>query len=158
MVTASVAFAISETVLFAGLREWLKSWNPRLGKLACCDYCIGHWVALGLDGDLRMAYLLGLRLGFEHTFHPSAGGLTTGLFGEAGGGHISSFRAPSFGFAYGEVGGTLGYALSPSGGKSLHNIFEAAVVGAVGIGTGPDLRDPETLRWFRLGISIGWRF
>ena len=44
-VTASVAFAISDAVLFAGMRERLRSWNPWLGKLASCGYCLRHWEA-----------------------------------------------------------------------------------------------------------------
>ena len=48
MVTASVAFTLSETALFAGARDWAKGRSARLGKLAGCGYCLGHWVALGL--------------------------------------------------------------------------------------------------------------
>jgi len=48
LVTASVAFTLCETTLFAGLRDWLKGRNVWVGKLACCGYCMGHWVAFGL--------------------------------------------------------------------------------------------------------------
>ncbi|MEK7306025.1 MAG: hypothetical protein AAB014_00160 [Nitrospirota bacterium] len=48
LVTASIAFAISEAGLFAGMRERLRSWNPWLGKLASCGYCLGHRIAFGL--------------------------------------------------------------------------------------------------------------
>jgi hypothetical protein len=48
MVTASVAFALSETAAFAGVRHWIRARSPWLGKLACCGYCLGNWVAFGL--------------------------------------------------------------------------------------------------------------
>lgn len=48
LVAASIAFTISETAAFAGMRERAKNWHPWLGKLASCGYCLGHWVALGL--------------------------------------------------------------------------------------------------------------
>jgi len=46
LVTASLAFTLYEMKLFAGLREWVKGRSVWLGKLACCGYCLGHWVAL----------------------------------------------------------------------------------------------------------------
>ena len=46
--TASVAFTLSETTVFAGLREWVKGRSVWLGKLASRGYCLGHWVAFGL--------------------------------------------------------------------------------------------------------------
>lgn len=48
LVTASVAFTLCETTLFAGLRDWVRGRSAWLGKLAGCGYCLGHWVALGL--------------------------------------------------------------------------------------------------------------
>jgi hypothetical protein len=48
LVAASIAFTISEAAVFVGMRERLKSWNPWLGKMASCGYCLGHWVAFGL--------------------------------------------------------------------------------------------------------------
>jgi Protein of unknown function (DUF1360) len=53
LVTASVAFTLSETKLFAGLREWLKGRSALLGKLVGCGYCLGHWVAFGLVAIYR---------------------------------------------------------------------------------------------------------
>jgi hypothetical protein len=35
LVTASVAFTLCETTLFAGLRDWVKGRSAWLGKLAC---------------------------------------------------------------------------------------------------------------------------
>jgi hypothetical protein len=42
LVTASLAFTLCETALFAGLREWVKGQSVWLGKLACCGYCQGE--------------------------------------------------------------------------------------------------------------------
>ena len=42
LVTASVAFTLSETTVLAGLRDWVKGRSVWLGKLAGCDYCLGH--------------------------------------------------------------------------------------------------------------------
>jgi len=53
LVTASVAFTLSETGAFAGLREWLRRRHAWLGKLASCGYCLGHWIALGLVAVYR---------------------------------------------------------------------------------------------------------
>lgn len=52
-VTASVAFTISETVLFAPMRAQVKRANPWLGKLVNCGDCLGHWVAFGLAAVYR---------------------------------------------------------------------------------------------------------
>jgi hypothetical protein len=51
--TASVAFTVSEAVVFQGLRAWCKAKNPWLGKLVNCGYCLGHWVAFALVGAYR---------------------------------------------------------------------------------------------------------
>ena len=53
LVTASIAFTLRETTVFAGLRGWVKARSVWLGKLACCGYCLGHWVALGLAAIYR---------------------------------------------------------------------------------------------------------
>lgn len=53
MVAASIAFTISEATIFAGMRERTKSWNPWLGKIAFCGYCLGHWAAFGLVAVYR---------------------------------------------------------------------------------------------------------
>ena len=44
--TASLAFTVTETVLFASLREWIKRQSQWLGKLFSCGYCLGWWIAL----------------------------------------------------------------------------------------------------------------
>lgn len=53
LVTASVAFTISETALFAGAREWLHGKSVWLGELAGCGYCVGHWIAFALVAIYR---------------------------------------------------------------------------------------------------------
>jgi hypothetical protein len=53
LVTASVAFTFCETKLFARLREWVKARSVWLGKLPCCGYCLGHWVAFALVAIYR---------------------------------------------------------------------------------------------------------
>ena len=53
LVTASVALTLCEKMLFAGLREWGKRRSTWLGKLACCGYCLGHWVAFALVAIYR---------------------------------------------------------------------------------------------------------
>jgi hypothetical protein len=47
-VTASIAFAVTETKVFKPLREWMKRKNTFLGKLLSCGYCLGHWIAFAL--------------------------------------------------------------------------------------------------------------
>jgi hypothetical protein len=53
LVTASVAFTLSEATVLAGAREWVKARSAWLGKLAGCGYCLGHWVAFGLVAIYR---------------------------------------------------------------------------------------------------------
>ena len=53
LVTASAAFTLCETTVFAGLRDRVKSRSVWLGKLACCGYCLGHWVAFVLVAIYR---------------------------------------------------------------------------------------------------------
>jgi hypothetical protein len=47
-VTAIISFDISESAVFAPVRNWLQFHVPFLGKLASCGFCTGHWVALAL--------------------------------------------------------------------------------------------------------------
>lgn len=49
LVTGSVAFTLSEAVLFKRLRERETWW----GKVASCGYCLSHWVAFGLVAIYR---------------------------------------------------------------------------------------------------------
>ena len=53
LATACIAFTVSETALFAPLRERLRAGFPWLGKLIGCGYCLGCWVAFGLTAMYR---------------------------------------------------------------------------------------------------------
>lgn len=53
LVTASISFTVTETKLFAPLREWSKKKNTFFGELLSCGYCFGHWVALTLVAVYR---------------------------------------------------------------------------------------------------------
>ncbi|MBN1480881.1 hypothetical protein EH223_00190 [candidate division KSB1 bacterium] len=48
VITASLSFTITETKIFAPLRQWLKSRSTFFGELFSCGYCLGHWIALVL--------------------------------------------------------------------------------------------------------------
>jgi hypothetical protein len=49
MITACLAFTISESTLFAPFRSWLKRKSIFLGHLFACGYCLGHWIAFALN-------------------------------------------------------------------------------------------------------------
>jgi hypothetical protein len=53
LVRASVALALSETALCAGLRERVKARSAWLGRLACCGDCLAHRVAFGFMAVYR---------------------------------------------------------------------------------------------------------
>jgi hypothetical protein len=53
LVAASIAFTLSEAAVFASMRDRVKSWNPWMGKIASCGYCLGHWAAFGLVAIYR---------------------------------------------------------------------------------------------------------
>ncbi|NOQ24887.1 MAG: DUF1360 domain-containing protein [Bacteroidales bacterium] len=48
IITASIAFTLTETKLFLPLREWLSAKSKFFGKLVNCGYCTGHWIAFAL--------------------------------------------------------------------------------------------------------------
>jgi hypothetical protein len=48
MTTACLSFTISESALVRPLRAWLARRSAVAGRLACCGYCLGHWIALAL--------------------------------------------------------------------------------------------------------------
>jgi len=48
IVTASISFTITESVLFSDFRILVRKRNELLGELVSCGYCIGHWVAFFL--------------------------------------------------------------------------------------------------------------
>jgi hypothetical protein len=51
--TASIAFTVSETKLFAPVRERLKSRSRFAGDMVSCGYCLGHWIAFALVAIYR---------------------------------------------------------------------------------------------------------
>jgi hypothetical protein len=53
IVNACFAFTVSETKLFAGLRERCHGISKFLGELASCGYCLGHWSAFALVAIYR---------------------------------------------------------------------------------------------------------
>jgi hypothetical protein len=113
-----------------------------------------------LEEQRRQAFLLGVRLGLEHTFTPSAGGFTAGGFGEAGVGWMPG----GFG-SYAEGGAYLGYTTPPlfSGLRIPLRVEGALGVAAPAVGTIGEpgagaASDPETLRYFRLGLGAAFRF
>ena len=48
IITASIAFTLSETKLFLPFRDWVSARSKFLGKLVNCGYCTGHWIAFAL--------------------------------------------------------------------------------------------------------------
>jgi hypothetical protein len=117
-------------------REWELRVGPHLTMLA------------NLEAPNRSAFLLGTRVGLEHTFTPSSGGLRVGAFGEVGGG---LFQTPQLGEykrdLYGEAGVTAGYAF----GARRSSI---SLVGEAAAGRRFDTADPATRKWFQLGIGV----
>ena len=51
--TASIAFTVCETKLFAPAREWVRGRSRFWGDLVSCCYCLGHWVAFALVAVYR---------------------------------------------------------------------------------------------------------
>lgn len=123
-----------------------------------------------LDSPLRKAFLLGARLGLEHTWTPSTGGLTLGGFGEVGASWVNPRTASDSSYtsgSYVEGGAYFGYTSSPgdlSGGSRASLRLEGAVgstfpsVGTIGEPGAAVPTDPEQLRYFRLGLNAAIRF
>lgn len=115
------------------------------------------------EGDERIAYLVGARLGVEKYFNPGGGGLTLGGFGEGGMAAVSGPRSKLFdsGFqsgGYGYAGLDFGYKLSPA----LWNMsfgFEAGGGATTKIPLSDDVKkyteDPQMLKFFTLGFRAG---
>jgi hypothetical protein len=53
LVTACIAFTLSETALFGPLRGWLHARHRWAGKLVSCGFCLGCWVSFGLTAAYR---------------------------------------------------------------------------------------------------------
>jgi len=45
LVVSCISFTISEAAIFKKLRDRIKFHNRLLGKLVCCGYCVGHYIA-----------------------------------------------------------------------------------------------------------------
>ncbi len=130
-----------------------------------------RWLNAMDSSGRREAFLLGARLGVEHTWTPSAGGFSVGGFGEIGHGWFSStsyggaggYSDRSARTGYGELGVTAGYRTAPVGPVRFGFMAEGAAGAAFGPGVigpiTPEIeRDPERTRWFRLGLSVGGQF
>ncbi|RQW06329.1 DUF1360 domain-containing protein [candidate division KSB1 bacterium] len=48
LVTASLAFMLTESKIFQPWRQWLKAHSRFFGELFSCGFCLGHWIALFL--------------------------------------------------------------------------------------------------------------
>ena len=48
MPNAAIAFTVTETKLFAPIRDYVKQKSAFLGELVACGYCFGHWTAFAL--------------------------------------------------------------------------------------------------------------
>ncbi|HEX2188353.1 MAG TPA: hypothetical protein VHG51_05610 [Longimicrobiaceae bacterium] len=137
----------------------LREWELILGV---------HGGMLGqIEDDRRSAWLLGARLGLEHTWTPSAGGFRVGGFGELGYGWFEEPREPGEprssmeGMPYAELGLGLGYRTGGSPGFSIGAEF----AGGSSFGTGrigdPGAElsgDDEALRWLRAGARAAIEF
>jgi len=53
VVTASIAFTVTEMKLFLPLREWVMRRSPFWGEAVSCGYCLGHWLAFALVAIYR---------------------------------------------------------------------------------------------------------
>jgi hypothetical protein len=62
VITASIAFTLTETKLFLPLREWTLKKSRFLGKLIHCGYCSAHWIAFALVAIYRPRLLESLPL------------------------------------------------------------------------------------------------
>jgi hypothetical protein len=51
--TASIAFSVAETKLFAPLRDGLARRSRFWSELVSCGYCLGHWLAFALVAIYR---------------------------------------------------------------------------------------------------------
>lgn len=115
-----------------------------------------------LEGDSRLALLLGIRAGLERRFTPSSGGLYLGAYGETG---ISAFSPTGNSLqsgTYAEGGAYLGYHLGAD--DSLMFRLEGAMgniwssTGRIGDASTPVLSEPDNMEYFRVGLGIVGEF
>jgi hypothetical protein len=148
----------------AGLRlgfpqDRLRNWAFSVGPHA-------HLLTTSANNESRNAYLLGVRLGIERRFTPSAGGPFLGGFGEVGYGsfkledrsHGISARESG---AYGLFGLRAGYAFQQSNLPPAISIDAAlgTPIGGPGIIGDPGQPLPPQTRvgWWQLGLTATWR-
>jgi hypothetical protein len=127
------------------LPDRLRQWQLAIG--------IHGQILLGLDAPLRTAFLLGLRLSLDRFVTPSAGGFKFGAFAEAGGGSFERSGEGSQTGSYVEGGVSIGHSFAPNDKHML--LFLGAEFAA---GTRLDMSDPKTEKWYRVGLSVGYRF
>ncbi len=125
-----------------------------------------HGTFMGqLEGEKRMAFLLGARVGIEKMWTPGPGGFNLGGFAEGGAAFVSdkerlgagtTFQAGGYGYG----GLNLGYKLPSS---MLNMSFNAEIGG--GITSRLGLHDPQTfiadpkmLPFFTAGLRAAWIF
>lgn len=117
-------------------------------------------VLLSLQDPDRTAFLVGARLGFQHTFGLSDGGVQWGGFGEFGYGSFGraeseerSADSNRYGSPYFMAGGNLGYSFAPGGG------LIPFVGGEAGFGStllqGNELDVHGNNQWFFVGLNTG---
>lgn len=53
LVTASIAFTVTESKVLKPLREWAERLNEKFGELLSCGYCLGHWISFALVAIYR---------------------------------------------------------------------------------------------------------
>lgn len=140
-----------------------------LTNIADWDLFVGaHGTFLAqLEGDKRMAFLVGARIGVEKMWTPREGGFNLGGFAESGVSLIgdreagdadmnSSFRPGGYGYG----GLNLGYKLPSS---ILNMSFNAeiggGIMGAPGLHNAKDFtKDEKLLPFFTAGLRAAWMF
>lgn len=118
-----------------------------------------------LEGDKRLAFLVGARFGIERMWSRKTGGLNLGGFGEGGVAFVSDKESATASAkylrgAYGYSGVNVGYKFSPS----LANL-SLNVEAGVGVTSSLGLHDPQTfvkdeklLPFFTAGLRATWMF
>jgi hypothetical protein len=135
----------------------LREWELTLGAHGLATF--------SSDPHAQTAFLLGGRVGLEHTWTPSAGGVRLGGFAEAGHGWFrpgTTDRSPGLtgfsGAPYGELGLTAGYQFS----GQLSGVLGLDAAAGTTLRTLPGASelpaDEHTVQWFRLGVRAALEF
>lgn len=118
-----------------------------------------------LEGDKRMAFLLGARVGIENMRTPGKGGLSYGLFAEGGAAFVSdkeslgsgqTFKAGGYGYG----GLNIGYKLPPDIlNISINAEIAGGITGTLGLhDPNTFVADPKRLPFFTAGLRAAWMF